>query len=119
MSINRASVVAALVASSVLTACGSDDASSELEGRWDGPGRATISLKEDGTAQGNDGCNDVAAAWKATSDTAGDFTITESSEMACPGVTGWGEAAAYFVSDDTLTIEDSEGEDLTELVRAD
>jgi hypothetical protein len=118
MSINRASVVAALVASSVLTACGSGGATSELEGRWDGPGRATISLKEDGTAEGNDGCNDVAAAWKSTSDTTGAFTITESSDMGCEGVIGWGEAAAYVVSDDKLTIEDSDGEDLTELVRA-
>lgn len=117
MRIRSSLVIAIVVASALMAACGTDNVASELEGRWDGPGRATISLNADGTAEGNDGCNEVAAAWTSTGDVAGTFMVTESSDVGCVGVVGWGEASAYVVTGDRLLIEDKDGEDLTELTR--
>lgn len=113
----RHALVAALFATSWLAACGADDATSELAGRWNGPGNATINLKSDGTAEGNDGCNDMAAAWKPIDDRTGSFMVTESGDMGCPGVIGWDDAASYFISAGKLTFETSDGEDLTYLTR--
>jgi hypothetical protein len=108
----------ALLSALLLSACGADGAASKLSGRWNGSGDATITLKADGTARGNDGCNDVGVAWTSKDDRSGSFLVTETNDTGCPtGVTGWEDAATYFISADKLTIENSEGEDLAELTR--
>lgn len=71
----------------------------------------------DGTAEGNDGCNEVIAEWSATSDAAGAFVVTGSTEMACSGIPGWSDARAYALVDDDLVIESKDGTPLTTLER--
>lgn len=112
-------VVLAIAISSLLAGCGADGATSEFQGRWVGPGRTAIEVKAHGTAEGNDGCNDVAAEWKATNGSSGMFRVIETSDKGCVGVVGWGEAAAYVLSGDKLIIESIDGTDLTELTHAD
>jgi hypothetical protein len=114
MNPRRAPVVVALLSALLLSACGADDAASKLSGRWNGSSDATITLKADGTARGDD----VGVAWTSKDDRSGSFLVTETNDTGCPtGVTGWEDAATYFISADKLTIENSEGEDLTELTR--
>lgn len=118
MTLTRRSMAVVPLVLLLVAGCGTDDTAGQLEGRWDGPGGATLSINSDGTAKGNDGCNELAAAWKATNDTAGTFSVTESSDAGCPtGVAGWEEATSFVLSEDTLIIEGSDGEDLTTLTR--
>lgn len=108
-----------LVLVPVLTACGTSDAASTPVGRWDGPGRAKLVVAADGTAGGNDGCNEIGARWGASDGSHGTFELSGSTDMACAGVEGWETATTWVVADGSLIIEGEDGRDLTTLTRAD
>lgn len=99
-------------------ACGSDDKASEFTGRWDGPGGVELTLRSDGEASGNDGCNAFGATWKATSDTEGTFEPGRSTLVACEDA-GWSDPAQLALVDGQLLVKDSSGTTLSTLEPAD
>jgi heat shock protein HslJ len=113
-----------LAGSVVLAACGSGAsapsdavADSELTGRWAGPGRAALDVAPDGSASGNDGCNEVGVATIPSDESSGRFSVDESSEVFCGDVAGWQDADAYEVVGGALVVRDGDGDELTRLTR--
>lgn len=95
-------------------ACGSDDESPGLAGRWDGPDDVELTLKADGTATGSDGCNSFGATWAATSDTEGTIKVGRTTLKACEAA-GWTDPAQLAIVDDELVVKDSSGKTLSTL----
>ncbi len=80
--------IVAAIALTTLTGCSSSGSS--FTGTWgrDSPGQPTLTIKDDGTFSGNDGCNDMSGKGTISGDTFtfGPFATTQ---MACEGVRPW------------------------------
>ena len=79
----------------------------------------TLSLLEDGTVNGYDGCNQLSGGWEPTDDGV-NFKQLASTRMACEDVDDWLSRAAFAtIGFDTMTVLDEDGEELGELERTD
>lgn len=88
-------------------------------GRWgdvDDDG-TYLSLLDDGTALGSDGCNGIGGKWTLVNDTVS-FPETHMTLIACTGGDYWlGAMASAAVIGDLLYVYDSEGEQIGVLPR--
>ena len=115
-------VLAALVVMSLLlSACvpGHTLRPGSPVGRWvDADDHQThLTLEEDGTALGNDGCNSIGGQWELVGGTVvlGDMLTTL---MACPGDDYWlSGVAGAIVVEDVLHVLDAEGNEIGVLSR--
>jgi heat shock protein HslJ len=114
-------LVAILTAVALLTSCvpGSTLAPGSPVGRWGSADdtQTHLSLLEDGTALGNDGCNGMGGEWRLEDDTV-IFVEMFMTLMACPGHDSWlGGMASAVVIGDQLYVFDSEGDQIGILPR--
>lgn len=109
-------VTIALVFSTALVAlagCSSYE-SSPFTGTWgeDAAGEPSLTIEDDGTFAGNDGCNDFEGEGTISGDT---FTFGPFAtiQQACEGVTPWlNIAVTATVDGDTLTVYKSNGDEI-------
>jgi heat shock protein HslJ len=79
----------------------------------------TLSLLEDTTVNGYDGCNQLTGGWEPTDDGV-NFKNLASTRMACEGVDDWlSRAASAEIAYDTMTVLDENGDELGTLKRTD
>lgn len=114
-------LVAVFAAVALLTSCapGPTLAPSSPVGRWGSADDAEthLTLLEDGTAHGNDGCNGMGGQWRLEDGTV-IFVETFMTLMACPGEDSWlGGIASAVVISDQLYVFDSEGDQIGILPR--
>jgi heat shock protein HslJ len=104
---------AAVLAFAALTlagCAGSDDASGgstiDPVGTWGDRSAEYLSLEDDGTLTGSDGCNRLTGTWKVEADQV-QFGSIASTRMACEGVDDWLSGAhAASIADTTMTVLD-------------
>jgi len=79
----------------------------------------TLSLLEDTTVNGYDGCNQLTGGWEPTDDGV-NFKQLASTRMACEDVDDWlSRAASATIAFDTMTVLDEDGNELGTLKRTD
>ena len=79
----------------------------------------TLSLHDDETVTGYDGCNQLTGGWEPT-DNGVNFKQLASTRMACEDVDDWlSRAASATISYDTMTVLDPDGKTLGTLERTD
>jgi heat shock protein HslJ len=79
----------------------------------------TLSLLEDTSVEGYDGCNQLTGAWEPTDDGV-NFKGLSSTRMACEGVDDWlSRAASAEIAYDQMTVLDEDGETIGTLERTD
>jgi hypothetical protein len=101
--------VAAALVLAALAGCSSSGSS--FTGTWgqDSPGKPTLTIKDDGTFSGNDGCNDMSGKGTVSGDTFtfGPFATTQ---KACDGVHPWlNIASTAKVDGSTLVVYKNSG----------
>ncbi|TFV98544.1 META domain-containing protein [Leifsonia flava] len=77
-----------------------------------------LTLEDDGSVAGTDGCNQLTGTWKAADDgvTFGAFASTM---MACDGVDAWlGMATSATIDGDSMAVKDESGKEIGTLKRA-
>lgn len=113
----RKMMVPAAALSALLLLAGCASSSGEPEGTWgvdDGP---NLTLADDGSLSGTDGCNRLMGSWTADGDTI-DFGEVASTLMACEGVDTWlNGLATGTVNGDTITVLDGSGAEIGTLAR--
>ncbi|WP_025155392.1 META domain-containing protein [Leifsonia aquatica] len=103
----RAALTLTAVAA-VIALSGCSSSASAFTGTWGstGVGQPNLTIKNDGTFSGNDGCNNLSGKGSANGDTF-TFGTFASTKMACEGVTTWlNDAATATISDGQLTVFD-------------
>ncbi|MDR5698205.1 META domain-containing protein [Agromyces aerolatus] len=105
---NLAGVVLAFAVVALAGCAGSNDASGgstiDPVGTWGDPSGEYLSLADDGSLSGSDGCNRITGTWKVEADQV-QFGSMASTKMACEGVDDWlSEADAASISDSTMTV---------------
>ena len=79
----------------------------------------TLSLNEDGTVTGFDGCNQLTGGWEPTDDGV-NFKQLASTRMACDDVDDWlSRAESAQIAFDTMTVLDTDGKTIGTLKRTD
>ena len=79
----------------------------------------TLTLNEDGSLAGFDGCNQLTGGWEPTDDGV-NFKQLASTRMACEDVDDWlSRAETAQVAYDTMTVLDVDGKELGTLTRTD
>lgn len=91
-----------------LAGCAGTDASGgstiDPVGTWGDTSAAYLSLADDGTLSGSDGCNRLTGSWEVEADQIR-FGSMASTRMACEGVDDWLSGAdSASVSDTTMTV---------------
>jgi len=85
-------------------------------GTWGEPsttGKPSLTLAEDGTATGNDGCNQLSGTWKPGEDGSVTFSPFAATQMFCEGVDTWlSMAASATVDGDQLVVLDASGKQI-------
>jgi hypothetical protein len=92
----------------------SSPGSSPFTGDWgqEAPGQPSLTISDDGTFTGNDGCNDFEGEGTISGDT---FTFGPFAtiQQACEGVVPWlNIAVTATVDGDTLTVYKSDGDQI-------
>lgn len=105
---NFASVVLTFAVLALAGCAGPNDASGgstiDPVGTWGDPSGEYLSLAEDGSLSGSDGCNRLVGAWKVEADQV-QFGSMATTKMACEDVDDWlSEADAASISDSTMTV---------------
>lgn len=108
----RVTVVLALAAALVALAGCSSSGSSPFTGTWgeDAPGEPSLTINDDGSFAGNDGCNDFEGEGTVSGDT---FTFGPFAtiQQACEGVEPWlNIAVTATVDGSTLTVYQNNGD---------
>jgi heat shock protein HslJ len=107
----------------LLTGCGAGfSAAVDPVGVWSesaDDGSPTLTLNDDGTVTGFDGCNQLTGGWEPTDDGV-NFKNLASTRMACEDVDDWlSRAESAQVSFDQMTVLDTDGKELGTLERTD
>lgn len=80
---------------------------------------ASLTLEEDGTLSGTDGCNRLTGSWEADGDEVS-FGKMASTMKACPDMDPWlAQAVTGTVSSDEMVVSDDDGDTLGTLQRSD
>lgn len=107
---------AALGAALLLSGC-SQPAAVSPEGTWGADGGPQLSLNDDGTLNGTDGCNRLAGGWSVDGAQV-TFKNVASTRMACEGVDTWLSALATGeVDGDEMHIFAADGNEIGLLER--
>lgn len=118
---------AILLASIALTGCGGSPGESpedpiDPSGTWgdtSDTGEPSLTLDDDGSLTGTDGCNTLSGSWRLESDDIVYFDSVASTRMACPDVDTWLEGLSQAtISDSTMTITGSDGAEIGQLERS-
>ncbi|WP_394554044.1 META domain-containing protein [Agromyces sp. MMS24-JH15] len=113
--------VGAVVAAIALSGCGgSSGGGIDVVGTWGDPttGEPYLSLAEDGTLTGSDGCNRLAGGWELDEADQIEFGDVASTLMACEGVDTWLSGLdVATVSGTTMTILSDDGAEIGRLER--
>lgn len=122
MRIWRAAATLAACGALALTAAGCSSDDDSFTGQWDAAddSGASLTLEEDGTLSGTDGCNRLTGSWEADGDEV-TFGKMASTMKACPDMDLWlAQAASATISaDDELLVSDSDDQRVGVLQRAD
>lgn len=113
------STLAGLGAISALALAGcSAAATSGAGGTWSetGDGGPELTLAEDGTFHGTDGCNQLNGQWSQDG-TEVTFEGVASTMMLCVDVPGWPSLAGGEIEGTSMTLLDADGAELTILTR--
>lgn len=116
----------ALLATAVLplialatVACSSPGAATSPEGAWgsDAPQQPQLTLAEDGSLSGTDGCNRLIGSWELVEERA-ELSPLGTTMMFCEGVDTWlGAASSATAEGDTLHVFDESGAEIGTLQR--
>ncbi|MBO9554809.1 META domain-containing protein [Cellulomonas sp.] len=91
-------------------------------GTWGEPnttGKPSLTLAEDGTATGNDGCNQLSGTWEAGDDGSVTFSPFAATQMFCEGVDTWlSMAASATVDGDQLVVLDASDKQIGTLAKS-
>jgi heat shock protein HslJ len=83
-----------------------------LVGTWTEPRASTspsLSLREEGTFLGSDGCNSIGGTWTSTDEKLVIFDLVSSTEIACTGIDTWlSRVAAAEVQADVMTVRSAD-----------
>ena len=121
--IRRCAAAAAFIASLVLTGCAGSSGGSSIDpvGTWGDTSDTTepsLTLDEDGSLTGTDGCNQLSGEWRLEDDDIVYFDAVASTRMACPDVDTWLEGLSQAtISGSTMTISSGDGAEIGQLER--
>lgn len=121
--IRRCAAAAAFIASLVLTGCAGSSGGSSIDpvGTWGDTSDTTepsLTLDEDGSLTGTDGCNQLSGEWRLEDDDIVYFDAVASTRMACPDVDTWLEGLSQAtISGSTMTISGGDGAEIGQLER--
>lgn len=121
--IRRSAAAAAFIASLVLTGCAGSSGGSSVDpvGTWGDTSDTTepsLTLDEDGSLTGTDGCNRLSGEWRLEDDDIVYFDAVASTRMACPDVDTWLDGLSQAtISGSTMTISGSDGAEIGQLER--
>jgi heat shock protein HslJ len=83
-----------------------------LVGTWTEPRASTspfLSLAEDGTFLGSDGCNSIGGTWTSADEEQLIFDLVSSTEIACEGIDTWfSRLATAEVRADVMTVHSAD-----------
>lgn len=119
MRIRRSFAVPLALAAGVL-ALGACSAAAEqgAAGTWasTGPGAPTVTLVDDGTFSGTDGCNRISGSWEQEGSEV-TFSDAITTLMACDGIPGSSGLAAGTTAGTAMTLTAEDGTELDVLTR--
>ena len=119
-------VVGGIAATLLLAGCAGEegeDSGGDIDptGTWgDSSGTNTpyLTLEEDGTLTGSDGCNRLNGTWSVDEADQVEFENVASTKMACEGVDDWlSQLSVAEVSGDTMTVLGADGAEIGQLER--
>lgn len=119
-------VVGGIAAALLLAGCAGEkgeDSGGDIDptGTWgDSSGTNTpyLTLEEDGTLTGSDGCNRLSGTWSVDEADQVEFENVASTKMACEGVDDWlSQLSVAEVSGDTMTVLGADGAEIGQLER--
>ena len=123
--IRWSAAAAAFIVSFALTGCaGSSGGSSSIDpvGSWgdtSDTAEPSLTLDEDGSLTGTDGCNQLSGEWRLEDDDIVYFDAVASTRMACPDVDTWLEGLSQAtISGSTMTISGGDGAEIGQLERS-
>jgi heat shock protein HslJ len=124
MSRIRSSAGAVLFITSIaLTGCAASSGGSSIDpvGSWgdtSDTAEPSLTLDEDGSLTGTDGCNQLSGEWRLEDDDLVYFDAVASTRMACADVDTWLEGLSQAtISGSTMTISGSDGAEIGQLER--
>ena len=121
--IRRSAAAAAFIASLVLTGCAGSSGGSSIDpvGSWgdtSDTAEPSLTLDENGSLSGTDGCNRLTGEWRLEDDDIVYFDGVASTRMACPDVDTWLEGLSQAtISGSTMTISGGDGAEIGQLQR--
>ena len=121
--IRWSAVAAAFIVSLALTGCAASSGGSSIDpvGSWgdtSDTAEPSLTLDEDGSLTGTDGCNRLSGSWRLEDDDLVPFDAVASTRMACPDVDTWLEGLSQAtISGSTMTISGSDGAEIGQLER--
>ena len=119
-------VVGGIAATLLLAGCAGEEGEEsggdiDPTGTWgDSSGTNTpyLTLEEDGTLTGSDGCNRLNGTWSVDEADQVEFENVASTKMACEGVDDWlSQLSVAEVSGDTMTVLGADGAEIGQLER--
>lgn len=107
-----------LALSVALVSCAtSPGAAPDASGTWGAESGPNLTLSEDGSLTGSDGCNQLMGSWQQDGPEV-DFRDVASTLKFCEGVDAWlAEVATGTVDGDTLILRNTDGESIGSLER--
>src|SRR5215218_7183518 len=124
MSRIRSSAGAVLfIASIALTGCAASSGGSSIDpvGSWgdtSDTAEPSLTLDDDGSLTGTDGCNRLSGSWRLEDDDLVYFDAVGSPRRACPDVDTWLKGLSQAtISGSTMTISSADGAEIGQLER--
>ena len=122
--IRNVAAAAVLLASIALTGCAGSSGGSSIDpvGSWGDTSDTTepsLTLADDGSLTGTDGCNRLSGSWRLEDDDLVYFDAVASTRMACEGFDTWLEGLSQAtISGSTMTITGADGAEIGTLERS-
>ena len=104
-----------------LSGCGAEGVDSSPIGVWRNEANpdVTLTIEDDGTVSGSDGCNRIVGGTATVKESRVEFGALATTMMFCEGVDTWlSQAASGQSAGGVLTISDAAGAEIGTLVRA-
>ena len=121
--IRWSAVAAAVIVSLALTGCAGSSGGPSIDpvGSWgdtSDTAEPSLTLDDDGSLTGTDGCNQLSGEWRLEDDDLVYFDAVASTRMACADVDTWLEGLSQAtISGSTMTISGSDGAEIGQLER--
>jgi heat shock protein HslJ len=121
--IRSCAAAAVLLASVALSGCAGSSGGSSIDpgGSWgdtSDTAEPSLTLADDGSLTGTDGCNRLSGSWRLEDDDLVYFDAVASTRMACEDVDTWLEGLSQAtISGSTMTITGADGAEIGTLER--